>query len=276
MKVRHLLPDEYLSLFETKFTEFQIHETKATCDNCAKSKPQYKKNDDYLPDLKCCTYQPFLPNYAVGAILSQKSEGYKEAQKVIRSKIKNREYALPIGLLPSVKYQVGFQKNKKKIFGQDRDYLCPYFSVKNNSCGIWKYRGSVCTSFYCMSSYGQKGQKFWRHVRHLLSYTEMLLMEEALVHLDFSPRQISEQIEYLDRSQGTAAELKSHRMSPSAFKKHWRDRAQDPEAFYIRSYEFVKSFSKKDYLESSGEIGQQIQDELFAQIEILKAQEKQK
>jgi hypothetical protein len=273
MKVRDLLPDEYLSLFETEFTQFQIHETKATCDLCAKAKPQYKKADDYLPHLKCCTFQPFLPNYAVGAILSQTSENYQEAQKVIRSKIKNREYALPIGILPSVKYQVEFMKNKKKIFGRDEDFLCSYYNKKNNSCGIWKYRGSVCTSFYCMSSYGQKGQKFWGQVRNFMSYTEMLLMEEALVHLDFSPREVSKQVGYLDRHEGTASELKTHRMDKSAFQGHWKDRVQDPEGFYIKTYEFVKAFSRKDYLESLGETGQKIQSQLLVQMNLLQKKE---
>lgn len=270
MKVRDLLPPEYLSLFETKFTQFQIEETKATCDACAKSKPKYKKDDDYLPNLKCCTFQPFLPNYAVGAILSQTSENYLEAQKVIRKKIKNREYALPIGILPSVKYQVEFIKNKKKIFGKDKEYLCPYYNKDNNSCGIWRYRGSVCTSFYCMSSYGKKGQDFWRQVRNYLSYTEMLLMEEALVHLDFSPREVSEQIGYLDRRKGDELELKSHQLSKKLFNQYWKDRVSDPEDFYIKTYDFVKSFRRKDFLESMGETGLQIQSQLLSQIGSMK------
>lgn len=270
MKIRQLLPDEYSSLFETKLLDFPIQELKATCDQCAKAPPKYTKKDYYEDHLKCCTYQPFLPNYAVGAILKSDSLHYAHAQKVLRKQIANREYALPIGILPSVKYQVEFQKNKPKIFGRDQDYLCPYYHREKNACSLWKYRGSVCTSFYCMSSYGAKGQAFWKDMQHYLSYTEMLLMEEALVHLDFSPRDVSEQIQYLNRKKGSVTELKTHRLPVATFNKIWKDRVKDPEGFYIRCHDFVQGFSKKDFVESAGELGLQIKSQLEARLEKLK------
>lgn len=262
MKIRHLLPDEYSSFFETDLLDFQIHETKATCDACAKAPPKYTQKDYYEAHLKCCTYQPFLPNYAVGFVLSQNSENYHHAQAVLRKQIQERRYALPIGVLPSVKYQVEFQKNKPKIFGRDRDFLCPYYNRAQNCCSLWKVRGSVCTSFYCMSSYGASGQAFWKEMQNYLSYTEMLLMEECLVHLDYSPRDVSNQIQYLNRKKGTASELRSHRLTQKKFNELWKDRASDPEQFYIRCYEFVKGFSRDEFVESAGETGLEIKSRL--------------
>ena len=46
----------------------------------------------------------------------------------MRDKIRRREYALPIGMVAPVRYQMEFNKRKENEFGQREDWLCPYFN----------------------------------------------------------------------------------------------------------------------------------------------------
>src|SRR4051812_8134014 len=156
--LKHQLPAFYSSLLPNQILELDIQEKKATCDSCIMV-PKYH------PDLKCCTFQPFLPNYLVGAILKSNLSGKKVIQKMISKK----RDCLPIGIVAPLDYQIKFNKHRKQ-FGKHADLLCPYFDRKQKNCGIWKFRGVVCTSFFCESSYGKKGKAFWNQFSDYLSY----------------------------------------------------------------------------------------------------------
>ena len=66
-----------------------LEEKKATCDVCAMARPKNRTKVHYQPDLKCCTFHPFLPNFLVGAILQDPS--LKAGAEVLRDKIRRRE-----------------------------------------------------------------------------------------------------------------------------------------------------------------------------------------
>lgn len=232
----------------------EISETKATCDSCLMSKSPQPVKKRYRVDLKCCTFYPFLPNYAIGAILSDTSLKYKTAQETLKSLIQKRRYALPIGMVAPVRYQLDF-KSRKKDFGREEDWLCPYYDRGLQQCSMWAYRGAVCTSFYCRSSYGAKGKKFWSLISDYLSYVEMALLEEALIRLDFSPRQIGENLNFINREDGTFLEKKSWALSMPVAKKLWRDYLPKQEDFYIRCFEIVRQFDRTGFEEMLGELG---------------------
>jgi hypothetical protein len=118
---------------------------------------------------------------------------------MMEQKISNREFALPIGLVAPFDYQFQFLNKEDEQFGNEASLLCPYFSTQDNQCSVWEYRGVVCTSFYCRSEHGQAGQKFWAVLSDYLSYVEMSLAEECLIQLDFSPRDLSDQLFYLNK-----------------------------------------------------------------------------
>jgi hypothetical protein len=130
----------------------------------------------------------------------------------------------------------------------------------------------VCTSFFCKSSYGQKGLQFWNQFSDYLSLVEIGLMEEALVHLDFSPRQISDQLQYLNRQKASTSELKSWVLPPAVAKKIWQDRVGQQAEFFIKCFEFVQSQKAQDLSLLLGDLGQNLKSEVLRIAQDIKVQ----
>ncbi len=267
MKLKHQLPAFYENILSAAILKIDLQETKATCENCAMAKPQHRGKIHYLPDLKCCTFHPYLPNFLVGAILQDPSS--QAGAEVLRAKIQRREYALPIGMIAPIRYQLEFKARQENEFGQREDWLCPYFDREKQNCKVWRYRGVVCTTFFCKSSYGPQGQAFWSHASDYLSYVEMALMEEALVQLDFSPRQANEMIEFLNRESGTQLERKSWTVPREKFRRLWNGYHEDIEGFYKKTYAIAANLDKKAFHELLGETGALLQQRLLSQHEAL-------
>lgn len=97
-----------------------------------------------------------------------------------------------------------------------------------------------------------------------LTYVEMALMEEALIRLDFSPRQISACFTYLNCDTGTKEEKKSWSMPEKTAKVFWRDYDSDQEGFFIKCFKIVSTFDRSDFKEMMGEQGLDIQNQLLA------------
>ncbi len=271
MKLKHQLPEIYKHLLPPELLEEEMVEKKATCKSCAMA-PQKRPAGSritYEPNLKCCTFEPFMPNYLVGAILLE-DKRFPVGAASIRRKIALREYALPMGLVPTIRFQVEFNQRKTGDFGNREDWLCPYFDRAHNNCGIWKYRGSVCTTFYCQSDFGRSGFRFWRNLSELLNATEMALSEEALVELDFSPRQVSNQLDYFNRHQGTKTEIASASIPQRKWLEIWNGYDNEIEAFYKKTAGLVQSWDRNRFEEAMGEWGQRFERKTLAQKRRLK------
>lgn len=255
-RLKYQLPELYHRLVPLEVLNFRIEETKATCGNCAMSRENRgaRARKIYEKDLKCCTFDPILPNYLVGAILNDPRSG-EWAHQSLRTKMQNPEECLPLGLRPSTRLQREFLKHKDEDFGRREDWLCPYYDRLHANCGIWRNRGAVCTSFFCFSDAGSAGLAFWSSFERYLHLLEMTLMEEALVHLDFSPRQISELLVYIDpREHSRRRSLP--KIESREGKRLWNS-YDDPEDFFRRCHQFVSSLKRRDVeiaLGSAGEI----------------------
>lgn len=241
MKIKYLLPEVYHPFFSESLWNLSLAENKATCDTCIQAPHKYKS------DLKCCTFWPFIPNYIIGSLLLSREEKYSEGQKVMRDLIQSHRFVLPLGVVAPPEYQNYFKKNKSKIFGQSESYLCPYYLKYKNQCGIWIFRGSVCASFYCESSYGKKGSLFWQAFENYLSYLEMALAEEVLVYNDYSPRELSSQLEYLDGNRET--------LTSTTYEKIWKHHLNKEEEFYMNSARFVNDLPITQISDIKGELG---------------------
>lgn len=251
--IKDQLPSIYHSLLDPKFLKLDILETKATCSDCLRSRDK-RFQYAYDPNLKCCTFFPFFPNYAVGGIIKT----YPSAAKMIRSMIKSRKFTLPIGLFPSPNYQFEFSQKSPTDFGVRDDLLCPFYDTKKNQCSVWMYRGVVCTTFFCTSNHGKAGIQFWRKTSDYLSLIELGLAEEVLVHLDFSPRDISDQLAFLNMKEWTSEQKNQTALKSSEMKKYWNG-YEDPEAFYVKCFELIQSQKRKDIMELIGESGRKME-----------------
>ncbi|NUN06766.1 MAG: hypothetical protein HUU57_13510 [Bdellovibrio sp.] len=261
MILKYQLPRIYENILPREILNFSPEEKKATCDACAMSRPQNKAKVHYRPDLKCCTFHPFLANYMVGALFYEESS--TEAHRIFRDKIARREYALPLGMVAPVQYQVQFNNRSEGEFGQREDWLCPYYNKQTQNCNVWRNRGVVCTTFFCKSSYGKTGLKFWEKLSNYLWYVELALLEEALVMLDFSPRQVMTLLDYHNRFDGTAAEKKTRVIPEALAKDLWNGYYDDQEGFYKKAYDVVANIDKKSFHEMIGEQGQYLEEEVF-------------
>lgn len=273
MLLKHQLPRIYENLLPREILQFSPEEKKATCDNCAMSPPRHRGKVQYRADLKCCTFHPFMPNYLVGALFTEQSS--TEAHRIFRDKIARREYSLPIGMVAPVRYQVEFNQRQEGDFGQREDWLCPYYNRENQNCNVWRNRSVVCSTFFCKSSYGKVGLKFWEKLGSYLWYVELALLEEALVMLDFSPRQVMSLLDYHNRHEGTAAEMKSWVIPEKTAKDLWNGYYDDQESFYKKSFEIVGNIDKKAFHELIGEQGQSLEEDLFTVLpQLLNAENK--
>lgn len=260
VKLKHQLPPLYRAILPQTLLEADYSEKSATCDDCSMSREKRGASARlvYDPTLKCCTFEPFVPNYLAGGLFNEASR-FPNGVTALRKKIANREYALPIGLLPSVRFQVEFNQREKGDFGNRPDWICPYFQKDTQNCGIWKYRGTVCTTFFCQSDHGARGQRFWGHLSDLLAYVEMALMEETLVELDFSPRQVSACVDYLNRQEGRPEELLSHALEAKKWKELWNGYDSGIEEFYKKCHAKVLSWDRERVEEIMGDWGARLE-----------------
>lgn len=244
VKFKHQLPRIYTQILPKRWLEVSILETKATCDDCAMS-PKYSKN------LKCCTFEPYLPNYIVGEIFANEDR-YPEICQKLRDRIQRCEFVLPLGIVPHFKFQIEFNNRKSTDFGNRSDWICPYYDTSAERCHIWRLRGAVCTSFYCKSDHGQKGLKYWDQVKDYLSLVEMTLAEELLVDRGFSPRQISEQLGYFNKKTGSGSEKKQIVLGCLDWKKVWDGYEDDVEGFYIECRNRAQKWRRLDFRQALG------------------------
>lgn len=258
LKLSHILPPIYAAVLPQKIQQIDPTETKATCDNCLRSRDK-RFAFTYKSQLKCCTFHPFLPNYAVGALLEAQPTSGTEA---LKSKIENREFALPIGVLAPYSYQYLFLTKEEEQFGNDEGLLCPYYDRNANRCSIWLYRGVVCTTFFCRSDKGQNGLKFWAVLSDYLSYIEMALAEECLVQLDFSPRDLSDQLSFLNKREFDTQETEQTKLSAVKDKQLW-NAYSDKLEFYKKCFAIVGKIDRKQFKEIIGHQGLSLEEEVL-------------
>lgn len=268
MKLRHQIPDVYARFFPKKLLELDPVEPKATCEACAMAPEKHRGKDTYRADLKCCTFHPWIPNFAIGEILRDPSEKSKSGAAVLRGKIARREYALPSGIVAPVRYQVNFNARERGDFGNREDWLCPYYDRATELCLLWKQRGSVCMSYHCKSQHGARGKAFWKKLENYLSYVEMALMEEALAELDFSPRQVSDLLDFMNRFEGSPQEMKSDILPEKRARQLWNGYFDEQENFYGKCADVVAKFDRKAFEAALGGTGEDLEVDLLQALDI--------
>ena len=246
------LIDVFPNLFRQILAEFDLplEEKRATCDDCRMAKSE--GGFSYKADLKCCTFFPFLYNFQVGALLTE-AKSPPEILEKLNAFIKT-EQAQPLGVAPDFAYQKKFIRRGVEAFGRDAELLCPYFDRKYSRCGIWNWRGGVCTSFYCESSYGLKGIEFWRDLEKYFLLLENTLGYDALLNLGFNDTEVKNCLKALPQSL-----TKPYRFSQNL----WQEMGHERESIYLKSYQYVNSLSYQRIQKLLGDEALNIQAELY-------------
>jgi Fe-S-cluster containining protein len=149
-------------------------ETRATCSACVMAKPDWpldaRDPGPFRAQLKCCTFDPFLPNFSIGKILAE--EGAPALEKAIAERALS-----PLGLIP--------KKESSVNFGRESASRCVFLSP-DARCSIWANRPSVCRSYFCVSNLGPEGQERWRKAEQLGNEAEWTLAHEVLWDMGFT------------------------------------------------------------------------------------------
>jgi hypothetical protein len=215
-------------------------ETKATCASCAmlEGAPGAVRPIDGTPrffraDTKCCTYHPRLPNYLVGAILS---EGGAEGRRRVEERISSGVGVTPAWLHPPATWSLLYD-HARGAFGRARGLRCPYYD--DGACSIWAHRDAVCATWYCKYVAGEDGRRLWTVAKELVSLVEIQLSRRAL--LEVHP-------EALD---GAAARPAATALSPDDIDgaprpdhaRTWGRWAGRERELYLRCHEVVRGIS---------------------------------
>lgn len=159
-------------------------ETRATCDNCAMCATTTHAELRFHPDVKCCSYWPFVPNFLAGGILRDTSPDSPDGRERL-ALLLERSWATPLGVLPSPAFRILYAQAKNQEFGTSLLLKCPYL-VDGGGCSIWRFRNAVCLTWFCKYERGRASRQFWESVRRLMTEMEAQLGVWACLELGLS------------------------------------------------------------------------------------------
>jgi Fe-S-cluster containining protein len=162
---RYMMPEDALY--------FRVDpESKSTCFDCPKVKAA-----GFHPDVRCCTVIPRVPNFLLGLALLAGNTPVNEAL--------DDGMLLPEGLIISprdLRSSLNFISAPNKGLPE---VVCPFLDQKSKACGIYAYRNSVCSTFFCSQDRGASSEAFWTAFGDLGTQIETSLSQWALAEVGF-------------------------------------------------------------------------------------------
>jgi hypothetical protein len=137
----------------------------------------------FRPDVKCCAYTPRLPNFLVGRILTE--DDLPHGIATVSARLEARIGVDPFGIGAPPAQRV-LQHKVVNAIGRSRELRCPHFVDDDGSCGIWKYRNHLCSTWFCQHERGALGHAFWLSVKALLKSIERDLAQWAALEAGVS------------------------------------------------------------------------------------------
>jgi hypothetical protein len=139
----------------------------------------------FNPGTKCCTYLPEISNYLTGQILADDDPAITKGRASIAARINAGIAVTPLGLGRHPKYALLYDNMNVQAFGRAQSLLCPhYIDEQGGLCGIWKYRNSVCSTWFCRHVRGVAGDEFWETAKYLLGAIERDLAQWCVSELE--------------------------------------------------------------------------------------------
>jgi len=188
---RDQLPSCYRHLLPVFFDAPWPSEPHATCDRCTMLPPPGVAPESgrfFRPETKCCTYHPFLPNYAVGGLLGAEETRDSPGRESVKRRLAERDGVVPAGIRASARYLRSYQALGD--MGTEIALRCPYYDEPTGGCTVWRFREAACTTWFCKLRYGRDGLAFWSSLRGYLHALERVLARHGLRELGFSDDQV--------------------------------------------------------------------------------------
>jgi len=152
---------------------------------------------EYDPGCRCCGYIPHVPNLLLG--LALEDDG---AAPLIEGAIGDG-LALPSGLwAPPARLRRKVELDAADKFGTEATMACPFLKG-DGGCGIYAYRNSVCSTFFCVNDHGEPGETLWSTMHALMGNAEtgaaQWAMGEAGLSWELQAERMAELVGDLDR-----------------------------------------------------------------------------
>ncbi len=227
----HIVPGIWAYMFPEDFHYFNFPTAReSTCGNCPKV-----VTDDFLPDTRCCTYNPRVPNYLFGLALER-----AESAGAVRAVIKEG-FATPEGMQQTPKQaKIALNQHIDDKFGKSKDVLCRFLNLESGLCQQYLYRNSVCASFFCVNNHGEAGGDFWERVQALAGQVESGLTQWAMKDNGLNPQKYFEVFDsYADRLDESTSK-DGVQWSQQFLRDAWGDWYGREEEFYRACAESVR------------------------------------
>lgn len=151
------------------------------CGRCSKS--DSSSRPERWREFKCCTFQPFVPNFALGKFL-------KDGGKL--PSLKFDHLWQPLGLLPGLDYRKRYETTPEDDRGEN--LLCQFY--ENRRCTIWAVRPTECATHFCVKT-GSEALELAVQSYALETGVAQLVLDE----LGYDAEAISQQIDWLNGEQ---------------------------------------------------------------------------
>jgi len=224
-------------------------ETKATCASCAMCKDDSKRpavlSIYFEPAIKCCTYMPEMFNFLVGNLLadSGSDSNLKSGQRALELRIAQKIAVSPYGVGATPKFN-RLYKNSGTDFGKNPELLCPYYNVKEGLCGVWRYRNSICATWFCKHERGAVGLEFWRLVRLWLTSIEQSLVRWCVSKLNLDEQALLTLFAPPFPPDNAAKEaIAEDSVDFKLYRKQWGQWLGREQEFYLKCAELVNELS---------------------------------
>lgn len=172
------------------FSGLETPSERLDCRVCQMVKPKGLTRDlgPFRPDLKCCTFGPYLPAFTVGALLTETDHRSSDILERLDRHFE-RSRATPLGL---------FSKQESTSIcetGKHVETRCPFLA--GGTCTIWNFRPSPCAGYVCQSRAGAAGFKQWRQWEMRLAQFEWTLAHEVAFEMGRTMDEVD--VEFTDR-----------------------------------------------------------------------------
>jgi hypothetical protein len=233
-------------------------ERRATCDACAMvpregREPAEASAQVFNPATKCCTYLPELPNFLVGALLSDQAVA-PAGRASVEARMAQGIGVTPLGLHKTPLYSTIYANSSSATFGQAMALRCPHYVEESGACGIWQYRDAICSTWFCKHERGKVGATFWRA---LSAFLRVIEVQVALRCAADAGAGTSTVLQALNTRSADAASLLGAELVTSqndAFvNTHWQQLPSGPETFYMRCYDVARHMSWSEIRALGGE-----------------------
>jgi hypothetical protein len=238
-KIIDSVPAFYESYLPQVFQTLIPPEPFSDCLNCpmiAESRDTMEDNlsKPFAPDTKCCTFNPRIPNYMAGAILSDTDPAMEEGRRRIAARIEAGEGIFPNGVYPTPRYHQLYLEKSREEFGKSRELLCPYFQQGRYNCTVWKYREAICAIWFCKHLAGTGGREFWNAVTDYMKF-----MQESLINVSAYMCGLEPVDPYGEGGRPAYSEPAEPAEAAAKYLELWKDWAGHETEYYIKCHEIV-------------------------------------